>query len=262
MLQYFWADGSDIPSEFDTPNFSPVHIAWATTAILLILAVLFLYRRIGPAARERVKRALVLFVLASEVSTWIWKLITGHYSFRDTLPLHLCSMSIFIELIAVYAKKDTLFKEFSYALSMPAALSALITPGWYYPLLSFQYLQSAVMHTILVMVPVLIVWGDGFRPDWRRLPRCLLLLLFLICIAAIGDIAFDTNYMFICYVPKDTPLQAFEVWFGNPGYMFPEAILIFLILTILYLPWILIGRRKRRQQQAGAGKPDVGAGHD
>jgi hypothetical integral membrane protein (TIGR02206 family) len=248
MLKYFWADGSDIPSEMDTPNFSPGHIAWAISAFLLILLILLLYRRQSPTTRERIKRGFILFLLGSEIAVWIWKLAIGHYSFRDTLPLHLCSQAIFIELAAVFIRKDTLFKEFSYSLAMPAAFSAIITPGWYYPFFSFAYLQSAIMHMILILIPVLIVWGDGFRPDYRRLPRCFSLLLLLAAMTAIADIVFDSNYMFLCYVPKDTPLQVFEVWFGNPGYMIPEIALIFVIWTVLYLPWVIADRRRKRMK--------------
>jgi hypothetical protein len=63
---------------------------------------------------------------------------------------------------------------FAYALSMPSALAALITPGWYYPS-SRSVLESATVHTILVLIPVLFVCGDGFRPDYRRLPKVSLL---------------------------------------------------------------------------------------
>lgn len=246
MLQYFWADGVDIPSQMDTPNFGPVHITWVITALVLIFIILLVYRRLSAAARARIKRIFILFLLFSEIAVWVWKTITGHYSFRDTLPLHLCSQAIFAELIAVFSKKDSLFKEFSYSLGIPAALSAIITPGWYYPFFSFAYLQSALMHVILILIPVLIVWGDGFRPDYRRLPRCFALLILMAAAAAIADIAFDSNYMFLCFVPKDTTLQVFEEWFGNPGYLFPAIVLIFIVWVILYLPWVMSDRRRNR----------------
>lgn len=245
-LQYFWSLDLDIPSEFITRNFSPTHITFLITSLIIIAGALTAYRRRSASVKEGILQVLVIFMVCSEIIDWVWYILIGHYSLRNCLPLHLCSASIFVEFAAVLWTRNVMLKEFVYALSMPAALAALITPGWYYPLFSFQYLQSALTHTLLILVPVLIVWGSGFRPDFRRLPGCFLLLLFLAGIAAAANSLFGGNYMFLGYVPKDTTLQVFERWFGHPGYIFLEIGLILIIWVILYLPWIAGGRKRNR----------------
>jgi len=241
-MQYFWYVDLDIPSAFITRNFSPTHIAFVITSLLLISGALVFYRRQTVSVKNGILPVLVIFMVCSEIMDWTWYILIGHYSLRSCLPLHLCSVSIFIEFTAVLWTRNLYLKEFSYALSMPAALAALLTPGWYYPLFSFQYLQSGLTHTLLVLVPVLLVWGRGFRPDFRRLPGCFLLLLSLAGIASAANFLFGGNYMFLGYVPKDTALQVFERWFGHPGYIFLEIGLILIIWLILYLPWIAAGR--------------------
>lgn len=243
-LQYFWSVDLDIPSEFITRNFSPTHITFLITSLILIAGALAAYRRRSSSVKKGILHVLVIFMVGSEIVDWVWYILIGHYSLRSCLPLHLCSASIFVEFAAVLWTRNVILKEFAYALSMPAALAALITPGWYYPLFSFQYLQSALTHTLLILVPVLIVWGGGFRPDFRRLPGCFLLLLFLAGIAAAANNLFGGNYMFLGYVPKDTTLQVFERWFGHPGYIFFEVGLILVIWLILYLPWIADERKR------------------
>ena len=250
-LQYFWSVDLDIPSEFITRNFSPTHITFLITSLILIGGVLTAYRRRSSSVKKCILQVLVIFMVSSEIIDWVWYILIGHYSLRNCLPLHLCSASIFVEFAAVLWTRNVILKEFAYALSMPAALAALITPGWYYPLFSFQYLQSALTHTLLILVPVLIVWGIGFRPDFRRLPGCFLLLLSLAGIAAAANSLFGGNYMFLGYVPKDTTLQAFERWFGHPGYIFLEIGLILVIWLILYLPWIA-GERKRNHRRSSS----------
>jgi len=245
-MQYFWTIDSDIPSEFITRNFSPTHITWLITSLIMIAFVLQVYRRQSSAVKTRILQFLAIFMVVSEIVDWSWYIIIGHYSLRNTLPLHLCAMSIFLEAAAVLGKRRILLKEFVYALSLPAAFAALVTPGWYYPIISFQYLQSALAHSLLILIPVLIVWGDGFRPNYRRLPQCFLLLLFLAGIAATANTLFDSNYMFLGYVPKDTTLQVFERWLGHPGYIFLEIALILIIWVILYLPWIAADRKRHR----------------
>lgn len=252
MLKYFWADHTEIPEEIVTRNFSTTHIVWFFCALALIFAVLFIYRRVSVKARRTIKAAAAVIMLVSEVSVWIWKAAGGHYSFDAMLPLHLCGVSIFVEAAAVFAKKNELLKEFSYCLSMPGAFGAILTPGWYYPFISFQYLQSALLHTLLILLPVLFVWGDGFRPDWRRLPKCFALLLFFAGIAAGANALLDANYMYLCHVPKDTVLQLLEAAFGHPGYIIPVIGIIFIIWAALYLPWVFTNAKNKRQAKGGA----------
>lgn len=249
-LQYFWFNDTDIPSEFITNNFSPSHISWLISVPVFIWLVLLLYRRQTETTRNRILQVLAVVILSSEASVRIWQIIIGHYTLRNTLPLHLCSISIFIEAAAVFCRRSGLLKEFSYALSMPAALSAVITPGWYYPFISFSYLQSMLVHSLLVLIPVLIVWGNGFRPNFRRLPACLMLLLFLAGIAETANLLFGGNYMFLEYVPKDTTLQVFELWLGHPGYIFLEAGVILVLWIIMYLPWMIHNHKEKKKKSS------------
>jgi hypothetical integral membrane protein (TIGR02206 family) len=244
-IAYFWTIDTDIPSKYITRNFSPTHITCVIISLIIAAAALYLFRRQKEQSRGAILRVLVIFMAASEVIDWIWFIFNGHYSLQYCLPLHLCSISIFIELAAVFLRRKTLLKEFVYALSMPAALFALATPGWYYPLMSFEYLRSLTNHLLLALVPALIVWGNGFRPDYRRLPKCFATLLFLAGIAVAANYFWGSNYMFLSYVPRDTTLQVFETWFGHPGYIFLEAGLIMIIWMILYLPWIVAERKRK-----------------
>lgn len=237
MPSYFFKYSADIPVALYTPNFSPAHLLWLGSSLLLIFVSLSVYRRQPPQRRDRFLKTLAVLMVTAEVTLALWRLLIGHFDLRDSLPLHLCTISMFIELLAVFLKKTLLFKEFAYALSMPAALAALITPGWYAPFWSFYYLESAITHVMLVLIPVLFVWGDGFRPDYHKLPQVSLLFILLIAAAVASNAIFGSNYMFLSYVPADTTLVIFETWLGNPGYVLPELLLLMLIWTALYLPW-------------------------
>jgi hypothetical integral membrane protein (TIGR02206 family) len=170
------------------------------------------------------------------------------------LPLHLCSLAIWIEMAAVFSGKP-LLKELGYALGMPGALASILTPDWgVYPFISYQYLQAAFGHTLLVMIPAIWIWGDGFRPDIRRLPKCFGLLVLVVIPIAFVDWLLGSNYMFLCYAPKDTPLELFEKWCGNPGYLIPLVLLILVVWLILYLPWVIKARLQKHSQAKDTGK--------
>ena len=248
MFDYFWNYWTDIPQELATPNFSTTHFAWMATSLLLILIMLVIYRRQNSLVRHRILEVVVVLIAFLDVTRWLWAAIIGHYSAVEMLPLHLCSMTVWTHVAGVFSGK-TIFKDFGYALGMPGALASILTPDWYtYPFFTYQYLQAALGHTLLVLVPILWVWGDGFRPDWRRLPKLFGALAGFAAFVAVINWLLGSNYLFICWAPKDTPLEIFEKWCGNPGYLVPLVGLIFVVWAVLYLPWVIGGWVKGKKQ--------------
>lgn len=245
MFDYFWLYKTDLPQGVGTANFSATHWAWLSVSFCLIVATLFWYRRQSVSTRHTARIVIAILLMMGDLTRWTWAGIIGHYSVVEMLPLHLCTVSVIIEVTSVF-NKNRIFKEFSYATGLPGALAALLTPDWgVYPFFNFQYLQSTVTHTLLVLLPVIWVWGEGFRPDARQLPRCFGLLAGLAAIAAIVNRFLGSNYMFLSFAPKDTPLEIFETWFGNPGYIGPLFLLVIVIWLVFYTPWILIDRREQ-----------------
>jgi hypothetical integral membrane protein (TIGR02206 family) len=246
MLKFFWKDSSEIPEELITRNFSLVHMMWFVALAIIVLVFLGLYKRQSEKTRDIIKKILAVVLVLCEVSVWIWKIIIGQYYLRYSLPLHLCGISVFIEFFAVFIKKSVTIKEFAYALSMPGALAALLTPDWRYPFFTFQYLELLLYHVILVLIPVLFVWGDGFKPDYKRLLKVSGLFILFIALAVTANRLFGGNYMFLASAPAGTTLELFVRWFGERGYLYPEFVLLLLVWTALYLPRIISGHQKRQ----------------
>lgn len=245
MFKYFWLHKTDLPPNVGTPNFSATHLTWLAVVFIVIATVLAVYRRRDATSRRKIRLAIAWLLIAGDSLRWTWALIIGHYNVLEMLPLHLCTVSVIIEVASVFTDKK-LFKEFSYAIGLPGALAALLTPDWgVYPLFSFQYLQSVTTHSLLVLLPILWVWGEGFRPSARELPRIFGLLAGLAVIAATANYFLGSNYFFLREAPKATPLEIFETWFGNPGYIVPLVGLVFVIWLIFYTPWALVARHAK-----------------
>lgn len=245
MFAYFWTYKTDLPAGIGTPNFSPTHLSWIAVSLIFIVAVIQIYRRQDAPARKRMQRTLIILAAVLEVSRWIWAAVIGHYSIVEMLPLHLCSLSIWMEMAAVFTGKS-FFKEFGYALCLPGALAAVLTPDWsLYPFFNFQYLHAVVVHSLLILIPAIWIWGDGFRPDYRRLPKCFLVLFVFALPTFFLNRFLGSNYLFLNKAPEGTPLEAFDTWFGNPGYLVPLLITILAVWLIFYLPWVIKDRLPR-----------------
>lgn len=256
MWQSFWAYQTDLPPGSGFAQFSAIHLAWIFTALFFIFATLVYYRRQTAVLRRRIERTLAVLLAASYLLRWTWAVLIGHYYAAEMLPLQLCALAAAMEVAAVLSRKP-LLKEFGYACGIPGALVAFIMPGiGPYPLWHFYYLLFIMDHSILLLLPVLWIWGDGFRPDGRRLLRCFAILLVMAGIDVVINARIGSNFMFLNFVPADTSLKPIADGFGNPGYQFAMGLLLLIVWGILYTPWIIVNRRIGRND-AGGVKPSV-----
>ncbi len=235
--EYFWTFRYDLPPGIGVKTFGLVHITWVAVAIFLMWLTIFLYKRQTEKNKYRILLGAVTLMVFGYVVRWIWLASIGHYTLAENLPLQLCSLSVFVELAAVVSGNITL-KEFSYCCSMPGALASLIIPGMGpYPLFSYFYLQFAFAHTILILIPLLWIFGDGWRPSLSNFPKCAGLLSTFVAIAFWVNSRVDGNYFFLSHTRDNSRLQPFEEWLGYPGYLFPYVIFVFVAWVIMYVPW-------------------------
>ena len=244
MFQYFFTYDADIPQGYALKNFTTGHLAWLVVTLLLIVLAVAIYRKRDAAARRKMLRATAWTIISLELLRTVWLLAVGHYELSRHLPLHLCGVMILVEALAVFTDKR-FFKEFAYAAGMPGALMALVTPepsG--YPFFNIQYLESIAIHALLVLVPLMLVAGEGFRPSLRMLPLNLAALLGLTAVCFPLNLVLNSNYMFVHYAPQDTPIAVFDAWVGWPGYIALLLGTVFAFWLLLYMPWEMIRRRK------------------
>jgi len=244
-MAYFWHFKSDLPSGMGVKAFSPAHLSLLAVSTVAILLIIHFYRRQTDAGKRKIKWSATVLMLAVYFSRWLWVTSMGYPAYiLSLLPLHLCGLSVILESAAVASNKLVL-KEFSYSLSFPGAIAALSNPGLGpYPLISFRFFEFALTHTLLILIPMLFLFGDGFRPNVRRLPQCIALLLFFAGLALSVNRMLGSNYMFLNHAKKGTILVLFEKWLGTPGYLIPVMLSIFVVWVILYVPWQITKKRQ------------------
>jgi hypothetical integral membrane protein (TIGR02206 family) len=239
MWDYFWTYYADLPPGVGTPNFGPVHLAWLTASFAVIVLVLLVYRRLGSRARKTAQIIMAVLLMGGDIGILTWLAASGHFSLAETLPLHLCSLAVWLEPAGVFSKSQ-LIREFSYGCCLPGALAAMLTPTWtIYPVLHIHYLVSILNHTLIIMIPVIWIWGDSFRPSVRRLPGCFALLLLIAGVSAVVNRLLGSNFMFLSWPPPGTILTVFERWLGNPGYILLLVALVLAAWALLYTPWLI-----------------------
>lgn len=222
--------------------FGPCHLLWLAAFVVFTVLCTIVYRRLDVAGRRKMRLVLAAAVVADELLKMAVLLIGGNYMARY-LPLHLCSVNIFLIVWHALRPNRTL-DNFLYTVCMPGAIFPLLTPTWHaLPPTSLMHIHSFTVHILLASYPIILLVGRDIRPDPRYLPKCLGLLGGLALVAYGANLLFDTNFMFLMEAPAGTPLMWFEEVCGNHLAGFP--VIIAVLLLVMYSPALIRSLKTR-----------------
>ena len=227
--------------------FSRGHLLWLLAALAAWLLLCRRYKRAFPARRARMRRTAAGAALAIELLRALLLMLAGEYGI-GRLPLHLCALAIYISFLHAL-RGGELTGQFLYAFCMPGAACALLFPDWSgYPAFHFISVSSFTLHILLVGYTLMLVIGGDLRPDTRRAPACLGIMLLIAVPVYIFDRLMGTNYMFLNWPSPGSPLEWFA-FLGRPGYLLGYLPLLAAAWAVIYAPFIL-PRRGRGAAQA------------
>ena len=230
-----------IPAGVGFGQFTAYHICWLVAAALIVVGICFFYRRLDGEKRAIWRKVVALLLIADEVYKMVFLFLGGRY-LLSYLPLHLCSINIF--LIAFHAwKPGKTLDAFLYTVCIPGALAALLFPSWAeLPEWNFMTLHSFTVHILLILYPIVLTAGGDIEVHPRNIPKCLGLLVAMAVPIYIFDLIFDENFMFLMYAEPGNPLYIFEQLWGSHLLGFP--VIIAGVVAVMYLPGVI--RRKLR----------------
>lgn len=196
----------------------------------------------GPFPLEKDRSWLII---ADELFKMAMLTVGGRY-LPDYLPLHLCSINIFV--IAVHCRRPSrMLSGFLYTICIPSAIAALLFPTWTaLPLGNFMHIHSFTVHILLAMYPLVLALTGELKPQAREIPMCLVLLAALAVVALVFNLIFDTNFMFLMSADEGNPLYWFGQNWGDHRLGFP--VLIAAVLVVMYVPMGMF--RKLRTSRA------------
>ncbi|MBQ3011765.1 MAG: YwaF family protein, partial [Oscillospiraceae bacterium] len=212
-------------------HYDSLHLTWLALITIFIVTLSYTYKRQTVEKRNKTRKILAAALVVDELWKMFW-LTVGHRYELEYLPLHLCSINIFLIAYHCFRPNKTL-DNFLYIVCIPGALAALLFPSWSaLPFANFMHVHSFTVHALLVAYPVILLVSGEIKPDIKELPKALLLLLCFGIVALAFNIVFDENFMFLMYADPGNPLYLFEQAFGSHVIGFP--VIIAGILLVMY----------------------------
>ena len=235
-MEHFWKTVEVIPEGIGFPHFGTLHLCWLAAFLVITVANCILYRRMGEKGRKIWRILVAVLLVFDEIFKQIPLIITGYFT-MEYLPLHLCSINIF--LIAYHVIKPTKAVEnFLYTICIPGALAALLFPSWNaLPGANFMMIHSFTVHILLGMYPIVLTVAGEIKPELKEVPRALLLLVGFAILAVICNLLMDANFMFLMYAEPGNPLYLFEQLWGSHLLGFP--VIIVGVLLVMHTPWAI-----------------------
>lgn len=248
-MERFFAGEQDLPAGAGWQLFGPEHLSALAVVLAVSVLLCVCYRRLPAKRRRRWRKTIACGNVGLELLRDVILAINGSFGI-DYLPLHLCSMALFICLWDAFRPGDATH-QILYGLCLPGAVGALLFPNWTaYPPTNFRFWVGFAGHILVVTYVVMQLSAGDFRPAPRSAWKCAAFLLAVAPPVYLFDRVFDLNYLFINWPSPGSPLEWFAAWLGNPGYLLPYAVLIFGICALMYLPYWRADRAKKTARRS------------
>jgi hypothetical integral membrane protein (TIGR02206 family) len=244
MLTQFFSHYSKFSYQDVLTPFSTDYNLMLLASFVLAVAIFVIGSINNPRQNEKMLKLIVFSIVALEISRQIWAISMGNYLWSEMLPLHLCGIQIFLMPLMLKTKWP-LLKNFVYLTAFPGALAALLfneTVFYKYPVFHFQSIQTFVIHTLIMIVPIFLMVFDGFRPKLTYILPSTALLAGIAIFDGVVNVLTGGNYLFIASAPADTPIAWVADVTGWPGYIPVMIGIVVIIWLILVLPFTISER--------------------
>lgn len=247
-MKYFLDTTDTIPSGLGFTSFDKTHLMWLAILVITVAINCVLFRKLSEKGQDKWQKIVALLIILDEMWKDVGLLIGGNYSV-GYLPLHLCSINIF--LIALHCwKPSKILDNFLYTVCIPGALAATMFPTWTkLPVANFMHLHSSTIHILLILYPAVLAINGKLHISWKKIPHCVGLLVAMAVPIYFVNMWLDTNFMFLMEAEQGNPLYWFGQNWGNHLLGFP--VLISVVLLVMYGPLELIRKlRKNKPMQS------------
>src|SRR5690625_1249709 len=223
--------------------FSTSHIVMILLYFLVLTVLLFNHKKItaNPHFSSMFRWLLAGFLLLSEATYQIWMAVNGMWRIEYSLPLHICSLSGILAVIALVSRNKNVIIITFFLGFIPAALT-IITPelGFDYP--HYRYWQFFLHHIVLSCVSLYLVLASKVNITFKTtLAAFGTLLLYALVIGALINPMLDGNYLFLSASPANDTIINF---LGSGIVYIVNLVMVgFLVFIISFIMFKLIARR-------------------
>lgn len=224
-------------------NFGPEHISMLVLATIMVIGIIYLARkdRINEKAVTRAGWAL-LFITTAWTS---WDLMPRYFDPQVSFPLELSDWLRFITAYAMITRSGWAIST-AYYCGLTLNVQAILTPDCdYRSLPALEFSMYWFLHIAVLLGPILLVWGEGYRPTWKGFGTAYGITGIWALTAMSVNFLIGSNYGYLNGAPPGpSALDFMGPW---PTYLFVGmGLLAFAWAVLMTWPWYLVGENKNQ----------------
>ena len=203
--------------------------------LIIIFYVLFLCfnEKIGIKNKSEIFPIVLSFIIISlDISEDIIRYITDYYSIEKDLPLQLCTIGIYVAVVALLKKNQIAFDLIFYW-GLVGASQAILTPDSDLFELKIFFMYSQAYHSALIFAVLWLVIKCNMRMQIEYIPRVVLITNLVVVVISVINYLLDSNYMFLRVKPNSVSPFLIGDW---PVYIimvqFFSIVIVFLFIKI------------------------------
>lgn len=220
--------------------FSPIH---GLAAIASLISVFLAWRLGGmnlqPVTRQWVRRGSLALMIALYIAMNLYSVVYGEWSLRYNLPLHLCDLSVWIIVFALFYRSQIAF-ELGFYWGLTAGFMALIFPKL--ERTDAYLIMFFVWHAFLIAGPLYQMRADDLWPTRRGLFRSLGIAIVLGLVMMGLNPLLNSNYMFVNESISSFQAMGLPEWPGYLPWVIGLAMGLFW-LALLFSRWLQAGAK-------------------
>lgn len=201
------------------------------------------------------KWSLLAALSLPEASLHVWYVLTGIWDPATSIPLELCSLTLFLS-IAILLTDDRRLYPLVYFAGIGGALQAILTPNLGYPFPHFRFFHFFIVHIAIILTALYMTWVRGYRPTWKSIGWTMVFLNVSAILVGLVNWAVGSNYMFLMRKPETASLL--DLLGPHPIYILVEELIALVLFILMYAVFFAVPdhmhrRRRERISEASAG---------
>lgn len=187
---------------------------------------------------------MAIILIVNEFGWHLWNLVNGTWTEQTMLPLHLCSVFVFLSAIMLVTRSYTIF-EYAFFLGIGGALQAFLTPDLgIYSFPHFRYFQVFVSHGLIIASALYMLIVEHQRLHWKSLLKVVIVGNLYYLVLFFINRWLGSNYMFTAHKPETASLM--DVLGPWPWYLLTTEGIAAVVFTLFYLPFAIDNTRKKQ----------------
>jgi len=245
VIPFFAEDYTGVPFVW----FGSAHLTALGIVALIVLSLFFIRSFANTKLRLSIRYGLAGTLIINQLARHIWINYYGQWSIQWNLPLHMCSLFVWLSAYMLITKSYLIF-ELAYFMGIAGALQALLTPdAGSYGFQHFYLIQFFIAHGSIVTASAYMAIVEGYSPTWSSIKKVFIGLNIYIVPVTVINVLIGSNYLYTLHKPPvPTLLDYLGPW---PWYILSAEAVALIMFLLLYLPYMLRAGKSTRSSTAG-----------